>query len=115
MGPLLGEKPPQYHDGAGGGGRDTGARPARDGALDRVHARHQGERRRHSGSLFSGEKVLVIATGNVEAGVDLGDLDKDDVSVNGETVTIDLPEARDPLRQPRRGEDPASTIETSAP
>ena len=42
--------------------------------------------------LFSGEKVLVIATGNVEAGVDLGDIGKDDVSVNGETVTIDLPE-----------------------
>ena len=42
--------------------------------------------------LFSGEKVLVIATGNVEAGVDLGDIGKDDVSVNGETGTIDLPE-----------------------
>lgn len=42
--------------------------------------------------LFSGEKVLLIATGNVEAGVDLGDIGKDDVSVNGETVTIDLPE-----------------------
>ena len=43
--------------------------------------------------LFSGEKVLVIATGNVEAGVDLGDIHKDDVSVKGDTVTIDLPEA----------------------
>jgi hypothetical protein len=43
--------------------------------------------------LFSGEKVLVIATGNVEAGVDLGDVHKDDVSVKGDTVTIDLPEA----------------------
>jgi hypothetical protein len=42
--------------------------------------------------LFSGEKVIVIATGSVEAGVDLRDLDKDDVSVNGETVTINLPE-----------------------
>jgi hypothetical protein len=42
--------------------------------------------------LFSGEKVLVIATGNVEAGVDLGDIQKDDVSVSGDTVTIDLPE-----------------------
>jgi len=42
--------------------------------------------------LFSGEKVIVIATGNVEAGVDLGDIHKDDVSVSGETVTIDLPE-----------------------
>jgi hypothetical protein len=42
--------------------------------------------------LFNGERVLVIATGEVEAGVDLGDMGKDDVSVNGDTVTIDLPE-----------------------
>ena len=42
--------------------------------------------------LFNGEKVLVIATGNVEAGVDLGEIGKDDVSVNGESVTINLPE-----------------------
>jgi len=42
--------------------------------------------------VFNGEKVLVIATGNVEAGVDLGDIHKDDVSVNGDAVTIDLPE-----------------------
>jgi len=41
--------------------------------------------------LFSGEQVIVIATGNVEAGVDLGDIQKDDVSVNGDSVTIDLP------------------------
>src|ERR687889_505109 len=40
-----------------------------------------------------GEKLLVIATGNVEAGVDLGDIKRDDVSVEGDTVTIDLPEA----------------------
>jgi hypothetical protein len=42
--------------------------------------------------LFSGEQVIVIATGNVEAGVDLGDIHKDDVSVNDDSVTIDLPE-----------------------
>ena len=42
--------------------------------------------------VFDGEKVLLIATGNVEAGVDLGDIHKDDVGVNGGTVTIDLPE-----------------------
>jgi hypothetical protein len=42
--------------------------------------------------LFNGEKVLVIATGEVEAGVNLADISKDDVSVNGETVTIDLPD-----------------------
>jgi hypothetical protein len=43
--------------------------------------------------VFDGEKVIVIATGNVEAGVDLGDIHKGDVSVDGDTVTIDLPEA----------------------
>jgi len=43
--------------------------------------------------LFDGEKVLLIATGNVQAGVDLGDIHQDDVSVDGDTVTIDLPEA----------------------
>ena len=42
--------------------------------------------------LFEGEKVLLIATGKVEAGVDLGDIHKDDVSVQGDAVTIDLPE-----------------------
>jgi hypothetical protein len=42
--------------------------------------------------LFSGEKVIVIATGKVEAGVDLGDIEKDDVAVDGDSVTIDLPE-----------------------
>src|SRR5215203_6702209 len=43
--------------------------------------------------VFAGEKVMVIATGNVEAGVDLGDIHEDDVSVDNDTVTIDLPEA----------------------
>jgi hypothetical protein len=43
--------------------------------------------------LFDGEKLLLIATGNVQAGVDLGDIHQDDVSVEGDTVTIDLPEA----------------------
>ncbi len=42
--------------------------------------------------LFSGEEVLVVATGEVEAGVDLADLGRDDVSVEGETVTMRLPE-----------------------
>lgn len=42
--------------------------------------------------LFSGEEVLVIATGEVEAGVDLADLGQDDVSVEGDTVTMRLPE-----------------------
>jgi hypothetical protein len=42
--------------------------------------------------LFSGEEVLVIATGEVEAGVDLAEIGRDDVRVEGETVTMRLPE-----------------------
>jgi hypothetical protein len=41
--------------------------------------------------LFSGEKVLLVATGNVEAGVDLSEVGEDDVRVEDETVTIRLP------------------------
>jgi hypothetical protein len=44
--------------------------------------------------LFSGEKVLLLATGEVEAGVDLAQLTEDDVRVEGETVTIRLPGPR---------------------
>ena len=43
--------------------------------------------------IFSGEKVLLIAAGEVEAGVNLADIGKDDVRVSGEGVTIRLPEA----------------------
>jgi hypothetical protein len=42
--------------------------------------------------LFSGEEVLVIATGEVEAGVNLAEIGKDDVRVEGDTVTLRLPE-----------------------
>ena len=42
--------------------------------------------------LVAGEEVTVVATGYVEAGVDLTDLGRDDVRVNEETVTIRLPE-----------------------
>ncbi len=42
--------------------------------------------------LFSGEKVLLVATGDVEAGVDLSETGEDDVRVQDETVTIRLPE-----------------------
>jgi Protein of unknown function (DUF4230) len=42
--------------------------------------------------LFSGEKVLLVATGNVEAGVDLSGLGEDAVEVRGDTATIRLPE-----------------------
>jgi Protein of unknown function (DUF4230) len=42
--------------------------------------------------LLAGEKVLLVAAGDVEAGVDLESLGRDDVRVSGETVTIRLPE-----------------------
>jgi hypothetical protein len=42
--------------------------------------------------IFSGEEVTVVATGYVEAGVDLAHLGRDDVQVSEETVTIRLPE-----------------------
>ena len=42
--------------------------------------------------LFSGEKVLLVATGNVEAGVDLSEIGEGDVEIREDTVTIRLPE-----------------------
>lgn len=42
--------------------------------------------------LFSGERILVVATGDVEAGVDLSEIGNGDVEVRGDTVTIRLPE-----------------------
>lgn len=42
--------------------------------------------------ILVGEKVLLIAAGDVEAGVNLEDLGRDDVRVEGDTVTIRLPE-----------------------
>lgn len=39
-----------------------------------------------------GERVLLVATGDVEAGVDLAQIGEDDVRVDGESVTIRLPE-----------------------
>ena len=41
-----------------------------------------------------GQKVILVARGEVKAGIDLDELHKDDVHVDGEKVTIDLPEAR---------------------
>jgi hypothetical protein len=91
VGPLLGEKPPRTTTG-----------PVVEGIqeLDQLATVRWTESvliTRETGGnildrLFSGEKVIVIATGEVEAGVDLGDIDKDQVSVNGDSVTIDLPE-----------------------
>ena len=41
---------------------------------------------------LTGERVLLVATGDVEAGVNLAKLGEDDVRVDRETVTIRLPE-----------------------
>jgi hypothetical protein len=91
VGPLLGEKPP----------RTTTGPVVVEGIqeLDQLATVRWTESvpvTRETGGdildrLFSGEQVIVIATGNVEAGIDLGDIHKDDVSVNGDSVTIDLP------------------------
>ncbi len=43
--------------------------------------------------FLTGEKLLLVAVGEVEAGVDLDELGDDDVRVVGKTVTIDLPDA----------------------
>lgn len=44
------------------------------------------------GELLTGEKVILVAAGEVEAGVDLASLGPEDVQVEGERVTIRLPE-----------------------
>lgn len=44
--------------------------------------------------FLTGERVLLVATGDVEAGVDLAQLGDDDVRVDGDSVTIRLPEPR---------------------
>lgn len=42
--------------------------------------------------FLTGERVLLVATGDVEAGVELAQLGEDDVRVDGDSVTIRLPE-----------------------
>jgi hypothetical protein len=44
--------------------------------------------------FLTGERVFLVARGEVEAGIDLDELDAGDVRVDGERVTIDLPETR---------------------
>ena len=43
---------------------------------------------------LTGEQLLLVAVGDVEAGIDLGELGPDDVRIVGETVIVDLPDAR---------------------
>lgn len=42
--------------------------------------------------FLTGERVLLVATGEVEAGVDLAEMGEDDVRVDGDRVIIDLSE-----------------------
>lgn len=44
--------------------------------------------------FLTGEKLVLVATGNVEAGVDLSGLNKSDVKVSGKSVTIRLPQSK---------------------
>jgi hypothetical protein len=44
--------------------------------------------------FLTGQEVLLIAKGEVEAGIDLDEVRGDDVRVDGKKVTIDLPKAR---------------------
>jgi hypothetical protein len=44
--------------------------------------------------FLTGERVLLVAVGELEAGVDLDELGPEDVRVTGDTVYIDLPAAR---------------------
>jgi hypothetical protein len=43
--------------------------------------------------FLTGEKLLLVAVGEVEAGVDLDEVGEDDVRVVGKTVSINLPDA----------------------
>ena len=114
VGPLLGEKPP----------RTTTGPVVVEGIqkLDQLATVRWTESvpvTRESGGdiwerVFDGEKVLLIATGNVEAGVDLGDIHKDDVSVTAIPSPSICPKPRSspPASTKRR---PGSTIATSVP
>ncbi len=44
--------------------------------------------------FLTGEKVLLMAVGEVHAGIDLEELGQRDIQVEGQRVTIDLPQAR---------------------
>jgi Protein of unknown function (DUF4230) len=45
-------------------------------------------------AVIRGERVLFVAVGTVDAGVDLGGVDEDAVDVRGRRASIDLPAAR---------------------
>jgi hypothetical protein len=94
LGPLLAEEP----------ARTTTSPVVVEGIqkLDQLAAVHWTESvvvTRESGGtrleqFLTGERVLLVATGEVGAGVDLAEIGEDDVRADGDRVTIDLPEPR---------------------
>ncbi len=50
--------------------------------------------RRYLPDFLSGETVLLVAVGDVQAGVNLDEMGEDDMRVEEDMVTIDLPEDR---------------------
>jgi hypothetical protein len=42
--------------------------------------------------FFTGEKIILIASGDVEAGIDLSEIGDDDVTVEEDRVSIDMPD-----------------------
>ena len=46
-----------------------------------------------SPDFLTGEQIIVVAEGEVEAGIDLGELGEDEVWVAGETLFVNLPDA----------------------
>jgi hypothetical protein len=42
--------------------------------------------------IFSGERVLLVAVGEVEGGVDLANMGEEDVQIDGDRLTIHLPD-----------------------
>ena len=92
IGSLLGEKPPQTTTGPV---VVEGIRELDQLATVRVTesiivTRESGGN--YLEQLVSGEKVLLVASGNVEAGVDLSEIGDDAMQVRDDTVTIQLPE-----------------------
>jgi len=92
IGSLLGEKPPQTTTGPV---VVEGIRELDQLATVRVTesiivTRESGGN--YLEQLVSSEKVLLVASGNVEAGVDLSEIGDDAMQVRDDTVTIQLPE-----------------------
>ena len=92
IGSLLGEKPPQTTTGpvVVEGIRDLDQLATVRVTESIIVTRESGGN--YLEQLVSGEKVLLVASGNVEAGVDLSEIGDDAMQVRDDTVTIQLPE-----------------------